>query len=424
MNTMPPNSATTAHPSASASASDHKQSAPQSAPALKRYTWRGQNRAGQDLSGVLYGVDKDAVRAQLHQRGIIALNIRNTGEPLLRRVSTREVTRFLQELSTLYDSGVPLLRILDVQLYSEPKPYFRNIIQTIRLDVERGENLHTALRHHPKIFDELSCNLIASGEESGRLSEVLRNIVQSQEQRQRIRSQIQTALWYPIFVFLAAILVWTLILTFIVPVFESVYRTQGKTLPWLTQFLIQISHSIRDNWLIWLALIGLLLALLARWRQSRWQGVLDRWRMRIPLIGRLLRQAWHAQFARTLGLLYQSGVPLYQALETSAQTVSSVTMRQSIRAVIQDVLNGHSLSLAMTQYPIFEPSLIQRVQIGEESGSLSTMLLQHAQHNEFLVEQGIKRLSSLIEPIMVVVVGVTVAVMVIALYLPILNMGM
>ena len=424
MNTMPPNSATTAHPSASASASDHKQSAPQSAPALKRYTWRGQNRAGQDLSGVLYGVDKDAVRAQLHQRGIIALNIRNTGEPLLRRVSTREVTRFLQELSTLYDSGVPLLRILDVQLYSEPKPYFRNIIQTIRLDVERGENLHTALRHHPKIFDELSCNLIASGEESGRLSEVLRNIVQSQEQRQRIRSQIQTALWYPIFVFLAAILVWTLILTFIVPVFESVYRTQGKTLPWLTQFLIQISHSIRDNWLIWLALIGLLLALLARWRQSRWQGVLDRWRMRIPLIGRLLRQAWHAQFARTLGLLYQSGVPLYQALETSAQTVSSVTMRQSIRAVIQDVLNSHSLSLAMTQYPIFEPSLIQRVQIGEESGSLSTMLLQHAQHNEFLVEQGIKRLSSLIEPIMVVVVGVTVAIMVIALYLPILNMGM
>ena len=424
MNTMPPNSATTAHPSASASASDHKQSAPQSAPALKRYTWRGQNRAGQDLSGVLYGVDKDAVRAQLHQRGIIALNIRNTGEPLLRRVSTREVTRFLQELSTLYDSGVPLLRILDVQLYSEPKPYFRNIIQTIRLDVERGENLHTALRHHPKIFDELSCNLIASGEESGRLSEVLRNIVQSQEQRQRIRSQIQTALWYPIFVFLAAILVWTLILTFIVPVFESVYRTQGKTLPWLTQFLIQISHSIRDNWLIWLALIGLLLALLARWRQSRWQGVLDRWRMRIPLIGRLLRQAWHAQFARTLGLLYQSGVPLYQALETSAQTVSSVTMRQSIRAVIQDVLNGHSLSLAMTQYPIFEPSLIQRVQIGEESGSLSTMLLQHAQHNEFLVEQGIKRLSSLIEPIMVLVVGVTVAIMVIALYLPILNIGL
>lgn len=372
---------------------------------------------------MLYGADKTAVREQLHQRGIIAQNIRHTGEPWVRRVTRREVTRFLQELSTLYDSGVPLLRILDVQLYSEPKPYFRNILQTIRLDVERGKNLHTALRHHPKIFDELTCNLIASGEESGRLSEVLQNIVHSQEQRQRIRSQIQTALWYPAFVLSVAVLVWIAILVVIVPVFESVYRNQGKPLPWLTRMLIDFSHGIRDNWPIWLILLVLLTLFFSRWRGSRWRGFLDRGRMRIPLVGSLLQQAWHAQFARTLGLLYQSGVPLYQALATSAQTVSSITMRRSIRAVIQDVLNGHSLSLAMAQYSIFESSMIQRVQIGEESGSLSVMLLQHAQHNEFLVEQSIKRLSALIEPIMVVVVGVTVAIMVIALYLPILNMG-
>ena len=391
--------------------------------ALRRFAWRGQNSAGQDLSGVLYGADKDAVREQLHQRGIIALHIRFSHEPLLRRVAAREVTRFLQELATLYDSGVPLLRILDVQLHSEPKPYFRNIVQTIRLDVERGENLHTALRHHPKMFDELTCNLIASGEESGRLSDVLKNIVHTQEQRQRIRSQIQTAMWYPLFVLSTALLVWFGILTFIVPVFESVYRNSGRSLPWLTQFLIEISHGIRAYGWIGLVLIGLLGWFFSQWKDSRWRVALDGWRMRIPLIGRLLRQAWHAQFARTLGLLYQSGVPLHQALATSAQTVSSVNMRQAIEQVIHDVLNGHSLSLAMSQYVIFEPSLIQRVQIGEESGSLSAMLLQHATHNEFLVEQGIKRLSSLVEPLMIVLVGVTVAVMVIALYLPILNMG-
>ena len=391
--------------------------------ALRRFAWRGQNSAGQDLSGVLYGADKDAVREQLHQRGIIALHIRFSHEPLLRRVAAREVTRFLQELATLYDSGVPLLRILDVQLHSEPKPHFRNIVQTIRLDVERGENLHTALRHHPKMFDELTCNLIASGEESGRLSDVLKNIVHTQEQRQRIRSQIQTAMWYPLFVLSTALLVWFGILTFIVPVFESVYRNSGRSLPWLTQFLIEISHGIRAYGWIGLVLIGLLGWVFSQWKDSRWRVALDGWRMRIPLIGRLLRQAWHAQFARTLGLLYQSGVPLHQALATSAQTVSSVNMRQAIEQVIHDVLNGHSLSLAMSQYVIFEPSLIQRVQIGEESGSLSAMLLQHATHNEFLVEQGIKRLSSLVEPLMIVLVGVTVAVMVIALYLPILNMG-
>ena len=395
-----------------------------SEPVLNRYSWHGQNRAGQSLSGVLYGTDKNAVREQLHQRGVVALNIRQTREPLIRRVSIREVTRFLQELATLYDSGVPLLRILDVQLYSEPKPYFRNIIQTIRLDVERGENLHTALRHHPKVFDELTCNLIASGEESGRLSEVLTNIVHSQEQRQRIRSHIQTALWYPVFVMVVAVLVWVGILTFIVPVFENVYRSNGRTLPWLTQVLVDGSHSLRDSWPIWLAVIALLAWALIRLTQGRLSSRFDTWRMKLPMVGRLLKSAWHAQFSRTLGLLYQSGVPLYRSLETAAQTVASENMRGAIRAVTQDVLNGHNLSLAMTQYAIFEPSLIQRVQIGEESGSLSAMLLQHAQYNEFLVEQGVKRLSSLIEPVLVVVVGVTVAVMVIALYLPILNMGM
>ena len=391
--------------------------------ALKHYTWQGQDRAGQSMRGVLYGANKMMVREQLSQRGIVAMRIRLNREPLIRPVSDAQVTQFLQELSALYDSGVPLLRILDVQLHSQTQPYFRDVIQTIRLDIERGENLHSVLRHHPKVFDTLTCNLIASGEESGKLSEVLNNIVYSQEQRQKIRSQIKTALWYPVFVLVVAALVWVGVLTFVVPVFEGLYRSNGKPLPWLTQVLLNGSKNIREHWLI--VVMGLLLTfiLVRQWGGQLLRNQLDVWRMKAPIVGRLLILGWHAQFARTLGLLYQAGIPLHRALDIAAQTVSSPTMRRAIRSVKQDVLNGHSMSLAMTQYPIFEPGLIQRVQIGEESGTLSTMLTQDALHNEFRLEQGVKRLSSLIEPVLVVVIGLLIATMVVALYLPILNLG-
>lgn len=396
--------------------------------ALKRFAWHGQNRAGQLMSGALYGRDKDVVREQLAARGIIALQIRLTREPLFQRVSPAETTRFLQDLATLYDSGVPLLRILDVQLSSQTKPYFRSVIQTVRNDVERGENLHTALRHHPRIFDELTCNLIASGEESGQLSEVLNSIVTTQEQRQKIRSQIKTAMWYPMFVLLVAVLVWLAILIFVVPVFENIYRANGKPLPQLTQWFINGSHTLRQFWYVWLTLAVLGYAFIAQLVRSdgsptRLQERMDSMRMRIPLIGKLLRTAWHAQFARTLGLLYQAGVPLTDALDTASLTVSSIKMRQAIRAVNQDVVNGQGLATAMARYPAFEPSLVQRVQIGEESGTLGKMLTQHAVHNEFLVEQGIKRFSTLIEPLMIVFIGGIVALVVVALYLPILNIG-
>jgi type IV pilus assembly protein PilC len=390
---------------------------------LKRYLWQGQNRAGQSMTGILYGANKTVVREQLSQRGIIAMQIRVRREPLMRPISDVQVTRFLQELSALYDSGVPLLRILDVQLHSQPKAYFRNVIQTIRMDIERGENLHTALRHHPKIFDNLTCNLIASGEESGKLSEVLNNIAHTQEQSQKIRSQIKTALWYPSFVLVVAALVWLGVLTFVVPVFEGIYRGNGKPLPWLTQVLLSGSKSIREYWLLMVVVVLLIYALARRLGGDLLRNQFDAWRMKIPVVGRLLRLGWHAQFARTLGLLYHAGIPLHRALDIAAQTVSSTTMRRAIESVTQDVLNGHSLSLAMSQYSVFESSLIQRVQIGEESGTLSTMLMQDAMHNEFMLEQGVKRLSSLIEPMLVVVIGLVVAVMVIALYLPILNLG-
>ena len=236
------------------------------------------------MTGILYGANKTVVREQLSQRGIIAMQIRVRREPLMRPISDVQVTRFLQELSALYDSGVPLLRILDVQLHSQPKAYFRNVIQTIRMDIERGENLHTALRHHPKVFDNLTCNLIASGEESGKLSEVLNNIAHTQEQSQKIRSQIKTALWYPSFVLVVAALVWLGVLTFVVPVFEGIYRGNGKPLPWLTQVLLSGSKSIREYWLLMVVTVLLIYALARRLGGDFLRNQFDAWRMKIPVV--------------------------------------------------------------------------------------------------------------------------------------------
>ncbi|MGB5108251.1 MAG: type II secretion system F family protein [Formosimonas sp.] len=390
---------------------------------ILRYTWHGQNRAGQAVTGVLYGEDKNSVREQLTQRGVVAQRIVVSREPLFRAVTQSQVTRFLSELATLYAAGVPLLRILSVLIHSQKNKHFKNVIQTIRLDIERGESLHRAFRHHPQVFDELTCNLVESGEAAGELDKVLFNITQTQERREQLNTQIKTALAYPLFVIVVALLIWVGLLIGVVPVFEGIYKNSGKSLPWLTQVLIDSSRFIRTQW-AWLFVGAAVLLLFFRPARSvRWQYFKDAVKLKLPVFGDLMRTAWHAQFARTLALLYGAGVPLHEALSVSARTVPSLAMRDAIAAGTQDVLQGHSLSLSMSQHAIFESNLIQRIQIGEESGTLTTMLSQHAEHNEFLVEQTIKRLSSLIEPLLVLFIGVIVAVMVIALYWPILNLG-
>jgi type IV pilus assembly protein PilC len=390
---------------------------------ISRYAWHGQSRAGQVLSGILYGVDKDSIRAQLAQRGIIAQRIHPSREPWRKPVRAADVTRFLQELTTLYEAGVPLLRIFDVLLHSAKNPYFRGVVQTLRLDIERGESLHGALRHHPQVFDDLTCNLIESGETAGRLTEVLRNITYTQERRLQLVSQIKTALAYPLFVVGVALAVWVVVLGWVVPVFEGIYKNAGKQLPILTQFLLDASRTMRTQGLLIFVLMAVVVIFLARWKNIRWLYFIDHLKLKIPVLGSLLKTAWHAQFSRILGLLYQSGVPLHQALMISARTINHRPMRDAIEDCTREVLNGHSLSLAMAQHHLFEPSLVQRIQIGEESGALTNMLAQHAAHNEFLVEQTIKRLSALIEPILILIIGGMVAVMLIALYLPIFNLG-
>lgn len=375
------------------------------------------------MSGVLYGADKNSVRMQLAQRGLVAQKIVRTREPWRRTVSEVEIIHFLQELSTLYDAGIPLLRIFDVLLHSNKNTRFQSLIQTLNLDVARGESLSLALRHHPREFDELTCNLIEMGESSGRLSEVLRNIVYTSERSQQLKSQMLTAMIYPLFIVLVTLLVWVAVLGWVVPVFEEIYQNGAKQLPWLTQILLDASRTLHSEG-IWILLFSIIsVVFLMRWRNKRWLYFVDTLKLRIPVFDRLLKASLHAQFARVFGLLYESGVPLHESLSISAHTVRHLPMQIALKQCRQQVLDGQSLSAAMAQCHVFEVALIQRIQIGEESGALGTMLAQYALQQEFFVEQMVKRLSSLLEPLLVLFIGGMVAVMVVALYLPILNLG-
>lgn len=388
-----------------------------------RYQWHAQNQSGSQVSGVLYGRDKNNIREQLAQRGLIAQRIILTREPLRRSVSEIEATRFLQELSTLYDAGVPLLRVFNVLLHSQKNSHFREVIQTLSLDVERGESLSLSMRHHPRVFDSLTCNLVESGEASGKLSEVLKNIVYSSERSQQLKSQMLTAMIYPVFIVIVTLLVWTAVLGWVVPVFEGIYKNGGKHLPWLTQLLLDASRILRSQG-GWLILFFVLVAIfLIRWKNVRWLYFLDVLKLKLPIFDRLFKAALHAQFTRTFGLLYESGVPLHESLLISARTVRNLPMRTALLECRQDVLNGLGLSAAMARHSMFDPSLVQRMQIGEESGALAALLAQYALQQEFLVEQLAQRLASLLEPLLVLFIGGMVAVMVIALYLPILNLG-
>lgn len=388
-----------------------------------RYQWQAQSQSGSKIFGVLYGRDKSNIRSQLTQRGIVAQRIIRTREPWRKLVSEVDAARFLQELSTLYDAGIPLLRVFNVLLHGHRNSHFREVIQTLGFDVERGESLSLAMRCHPRVFDGLTCNLVESGEASGKLSEVLKNIAYNSERSQQLKSQMLTAMIYPVFIVIATLLVWIAVLGWVVPVFEGIYKSGGKQLPLLTQVLLDASRILRSQsgWLLLFS--SSVIIFLMRWQNTRWFYFLDAMKLKLPVFDNLFRAALHAQFTRTFGLLYESGVPLHESLLISARTVRNLPMQAALLECRQDVLSGLGLSVAMARHGMFDPSLIQRMQIGEESGALGLLLAQYALQQEFLVEQLAKRLASLLEPLLVLFIGGMVAIMVVALYLPILNLG-
>jgi type IV pilus assembly protein PilC len=400
--------------------------------AKRRYAWRGVDRKGEIQTGVVDAHTQEDVIHELKQQRIRATRVQrhfnlpnwiqlNTPQ----RVSARDITQFTRQLATLLHAGVPLLQTFDILDRGEGKTALKTLIREIRTQVEGGDALNQALRQH-SAFDPLFCNLVAVGELAGMLDIMLERLANHLEKSEALRISIRSALIYPAAVLGIAAAVLVLILVFVVPAFQNIFASFSAELPWLTQFVIALSEGLQ-RYGIWLLALTGLSAWGLKWivsQRTDWQRYLHRLLLRIPIAGPLTRHACTARWTRTLATLFGAGVPLTEALE-AVQGVTNHLLFQSATLSIQaQLIQGQSLSNALEGTEgLFPPMVVQMCVIGEESGALDHMLEKTAEYYEREVDSTVARLSTLLEPFIMVVLGLLIGGLVMALYLPIFQLG-
>lgn len=394
------------------------------------YLWEGKNRQGKRVKGEVRGLTPTAVKAELYRQGITPLKIRKQPTSLLSskktKIRSKDIALFTRQMATMMSAGVPIVQSLDIVARGLHNVSMRDLVFTLKTEVESGTSLSQALRHQPAYFDELYCNLVQAGEHAGVLENILNKIAVYKEKTESIKGKIKKALFYPVSVILVALIVTTLIMIYVVPQFQSMFRSAGADLPIITQWVIQLSQLISSYWgLAFGAGIVLSVLLLTRLSQqsASFRAQMDQWSLSIPVIGDILRKAALARFSRTTSTLFAAGIPLVDTLGSVAGATGNAVYSKAVLTMRDEVATGQSLHLAMQHHSIFPHMLMQMVIVGEESGALDDMLGKAADFYEEEVDNGVDSLSSLMEPFIMVVLGVLIGSIVIALYLPIIQLG-
>jgi len=322
-------------------------------------------------------------------------------------------------------SGVPMVQAFDIIAGGQRNVRFKNMLTDVKQNIEGGSALHEAMAKYPIHFDELYRNLVRAGESAGVLDTVLDTVATYKERIESIKGKIKKALFYPATVLVVAFVVMLILLVFVVPVFQGIFSSAGVALPAFTQMVVTLSEFMQHYWLLVLGvlIVGIVGILMAYKRSEKMAHAVDRMSLKIPIIGNILRQSAIARFARTLGVTFAAGVPLVEALDSVAGATGSVVYGQAIRKMRDDVAVGHQMHLAMAQTNLFPNMVTQMVSIGEESGALDKMLFKVAEFYEEEVSNAVDTLSTLLEPLIMVVIGILVGGMVIALYLPIFKLA-
>lgn len=398
---------------------------PRKTPPTTLYLWEGKDRHGRVQRGEVRANGVAIVSAGLRRQGIRLTSVRKKPRQRVQPVRARDIALFTRQLAAMLKAGIPLLQAFDIVSRSQSKPALTQLIQRLRTDVAGGTSLHQALARHPRHFDALFCSLVAAGEQAGLLDELLDNLASHQEKTLAIASQVRTALVYPLAIVMCAVLVTAVIMIWVVPSFKQVFASFGAALPWPTLVVIGLSDFMVAWWWLLASLAGAGGLLLQRgWRRSvSWRARMERLLLRLPLLGTILRKAVLARWSRTLATLFGAGVPLIDALQSVSGAAGNTAYADATMTIRKQVGDGASLAGAIEHSSLFPPMVGQMVAIGEESGALDQMLRKVADFYEIEVNEAVASLSTLLEPIIMLVLGVVIGGLVIAMYLPIFKLG-
>ncbi len=393
------------------------------------FVWEGTDPRGARAQGELSARTELVARAELRRQGIRVVKIRKKPialfSPRQKKIRTRDIAIFSRQLATMLSSGVPLVQAFEIVGRGHENPSMQDLLLKIKSDIEGGIPLAEALGRHPLYFDELFCNLVQAGEQAGVLETLLHKIAEYKEKTESIKGKIKKALTYPGAVIAVAIVVTSILLIFVVPQFEELFKGFGADLPAFTRMVVDLSKFVQEWWYVVLGVILLMVYVLVQLkkRSEKFNRMIDRLALQVPVVGEIIHKAAIARFARTLATMSTAGVPLVEALESVAGATGNFVYSSAVLQMREDVSSGSQLQQSMRQTALFPNMVVQMVAIGEEAGSLDNMLGKVADFYEEEVDNAVDSLSSLIEPMIMAILGVVVGGLVVAMYLPIFKLG-
>lgn len=396
---------------------------------LQPFVWEGTDKRGVKMKGEQLAKNANLLRAELRRQGINPGQVKVKPKPLFgaagSAIGPKDIAFFSRQMATMMKSGVPIVSALEIIGSGHKNPRMKKLVDTIRTDIEGGSSLYEAISKHPVQFDELYRNLVRAGEGAGVLETVLDTVATYKENIESLKGKIKKALFYPAMVVVVALLVSAIMLIFVVPQFEEVFRGFGADLPAFTQLIVNLSRfMVSWWWLIAIILIGSTVgAIMAYKRSPKMQHTMDRLILKVPVIGQIMHNSAIARFARTTAVTFKAGVPLVEALGIVAGATGNKVYEESVLRMRDDVSVGYPVNMAMKQTALFPHMVIQMTGIGEEAGALDTMLFKVAEYYEQEVNNSVDALSSLLEPMIMIFIGVVVGGMVIGMYLPIFKLG-